>query len=64
MRRKAFLKLPAGGDLKALRDRALLSLLLYHGLRREELVRLTRKFADAMRDEPATGEPSKPPRRG
>jgi site-specific recombinase XerD len=31
------LKLPAGDDLKALRDRALLSLLLYHGLRREEL---------------------------
>ena len=31
------LRLPAGDDLKALRDRALLSLLLYHGLRREEL---------------------------
>lgn len=31
------LKLPAGDDLKSLRDRALLSLLLYHGLRREEL---------------------------
>jgi len=31
------LKLPAGEDLKAKRDRALLSLLLYHGLRREEL---------------------------
>ena len=35
------LKLPAGEDLKAKRDRALLSLLLYHGLRREELSRLT-----------------------
>jgi integrase/recombinase XerD len=35
------LKLPAGDDLKARRDRALLSLLLYHGLRREELSRLT-----------------------
>jgi integrase/recombinase XerD len=31
------LKLPAGDNLKALRDRALLSLLLHHGLRREEL---------------------------
>ena len=31
------LKLPAGDGLKARRDRALLSLLLYHGLRREEL---------------------------
>lgn len=35
------LKLPAGEDLKPKRDRALLSLLLYHGLRREELSRLT-----------------------
>ena len=35
------LKLPAGEDLKSRRDRALLSLLLYHGLRREELSRLT-----------------------
>ena len=35
------LKLPAGEDLKAKRDRALLSLLLYHGLRREELSQLT-----------------------
>jgi integrase/recombinase XerD len=35
------LMLPAGGDLKALRDRALLSLLLHHGLRREELSHLT-----------------------
>ena len=34
------LKLPAGDDLKSRRDRALLSLLLYHGLRREELSRL------------------------
>jgi site-specific recombinase XerD len=35
------LKLPAGEDLKSLRDRALLSVLLYHGLRREELASLT-----------------------
>lgn len=35
------LKLPAGEGLKPKRDRALLSLLLYHGLRREELSRLT-----------------------
>ena len=35
------LKLPAGEDLKSLRDRALLSTLLYHGLRREELSSLT-----------------------
>lgn len=35
------LKLPAGDNLKARRDRALLSLLLYHGLRREELSKLT-----------------------
>ncbi len=34
------LKLPVGDDLKALRDRALLSLLLHHGLRREELASL------------------------
>jgi integrase/recombinase XerD len=31
------LKLPAGDDLQSLRDRALLSVLLYHGLRREEI---------------------------
>ena len=36
------LKLPAGDGLKARRDRALLSLLLYHGLRREELSKPTR----------------------
>ena len=35
------LKLPVGKDLKSCRDRALLSLLLYHGLRREELSLLT-----------------------
>ncbi len=35
------LKLPAGESLKARRDRALLSLLLHHGLRREELSRLS-----------------------
>jgi len=34
------LRLPAGEGLKALRDRALLSLLLHHGLRREELSQL------------------------
>lgn len=31
------LRQPAGDDLKSLRDRALLSVLLYHGLRREEV---------------------------
>jgi len=35
------LRLPSGDDLKSRRDRALLSLLLYHGLRREELSKLT-----------------------
>jgi site-specific recombinase XerD len=35
------LRLPTGDDLKSRRDRALLSLLLYHGLRRGELSRLT-----------------------
>jgi len=35
------LKLPIGDGLKAVRDRALLSLLLHHGLRREELSQLT-----------------------
>lgn len=35
------LRLPVGDDIKSRRDRALLSLLLYHGLRREELSRLT-----------------------
>ncbi len=35
------LKLPAGDSLKSLRDRALLSVLLYHGLRREEVSSLT-----------------------
>jgi len=35
------LNLPAGDGLKAKRDRALLSLLLYHGLRRAELSGLT-----------------------
>jgi integrase/recombinase XerD len=34
---RQLLKLPAGDDLKSLRDRALLSVLLHHGLRREEL---------------------------
>ncbi len=37
------LKLPAGDSLKSLRDRALLSVLLYHGLRREEVL-----FADGV----------------
>ena len=35
------LKLPVGEKLKSKRDRALLSLLLYHGLRRDEISRLT-----------------------
>lgn len=43
------LKLPAGEDLKAKRDRALLSLLLYHGLRREELSRVTVQDIHARR---------------
>lgn len=43
------LKLPAGDGLKDKRDRALLSLLLYHGLRREELSRLTVQDVHARR---------------
>jgi integrase/recombinase XerD len=35
------LKQPEGSDLRTLRDRALLSVLLHHGLRREEVVLLT-----------------------
>jgi integrase/recombinase XerD len=35
------LKQPAGEDLKSLRDRALLSVMLYHGLRREEVSTLS-----------------------
>ena len=46
------LKLPAGDDLKARRDRALLSLLLYHGLRREELSRLTVQDVHSRRGVP------------
>jgi len=46
------LKLPAGEDLKAKRDRALLSLLLYHGLRREELSRLAVQDVHARRGVP------------
>lgn len=46
------LKLPAGEDLKSRRDRALLSLLLYHGLRREELSRLTVADIHARRGVP------------
>jgi integrase/recombinase XerD len=40
---RTLLRLPAGQGIKGLRDRALLSTLLYHGLRREELCRLTVK---------------------
>jgi site-specific recombinase XerD len=46
------LKLPAGEDLKSRRDRALLSLLLYHGLRREELSRLSVQDVHARRGVP------------
>jgi integrase/recombinase XerD len=38
---RQLLKQPAGDSLKSLRDRALLSVLLYHGLRREEVSLLT-----------------------
>jgi integrase/recombinase XerD len=46
------LKLPVGEDLKAKRDRALLSLLLYHGLRRDELSRLAVQDVHARRGVP------------
>ena len=46
------LKHPAGDDLKSRRDSALLSLLLYHGLRREELSRLTVQDIHARRGVP------------
>ena len=32
---------PEGDELRALRDRAILAVLLYHGLRRDEVARLT-----------------------
>jgi len=38
---RQLLKQPTGDNLKSLRDRALLSVLLYHGLRREEVSSLT-----------------------
>jgi integrase/recombinase XerD len=38
---RALLKLPAGEELQQLRDRALLSVLFQHGLRREEVCSLT-----------------------
>jgi integrase/recombinase XerD len=38
---RQLLKQPSGDSLKSLRDRALLSVLLYHGLRREEVSSLT-----------------------
>ena len=38
---KALLDAPDGGTLKGLRDRAVLAVLLYHGLRREEAAQLT-----------------------
>lgn len=40
---------PGGGALKAHRDKALLATLLYHGLRREEVCRLTVKDAQQQR---------------
>src|SRR5487761_191617 len=49
---RQLLRLPAGEDLKSRRDRALLSLLLYHGLRREELSRLAVQDIHARRGVP------------
>jgi integrase/recombinase XerD len=46
------LKLPSGDDLKSSRDRALLSVLLHHGLRREELSLLTVGAAHLRRGVP------------
>jgi site-specific recombinase XerD len=43
------LQAPQGDSLKAKRDRAILATLLYHGLRREELTKLTVKDASRSR---------------
>jgi site-specific recombinase XerD len=43
------LQAPEGDSLKAKRDRAILATLLYHGLRREELCKLTVKDASRSR---------------
>ena len=50
---RALLDAPPGDNLKGKRDRAILSVLLHHGLRREELTRLKVKdFAQADRGGP------------
>ncbi|MGF6641728.1 tyrosine-type recombinase/integrase [Paraburkholderia sp. MM6662-R1] len=49
---RALLDAPDPATLKGLRDRALLSVLLYHGLRREELCRLTVRDIHARRGVP------------
>ncbi len=49
---RALLDAPAPATLKGLRDRALLSVLLYHGLRREELCLLTVRDIHARRGVP------------
>jgi site-specific recombinase XerD len=50
---RALLNAPPGDTLKGLRDRAILSVLLHHGLRREELVKLrVRDFAQQRRGVP------------
>jgi site-specific recombinase XerD len=46
---RELLKAPEGDSLKAKRDRAILATLLYHGLRREELCKLTVKDASRSR---------------
>lgn len=46
---RQLLEAPGEGSLKARRDRALLAVLLYHGLRREELCRLSVKDAQVQR---------------
>ena len=49
---RALLDAPPSATLKGLRDRALLSVLLYHGLRREELCLLTVRDIHARRGVP------------
>jgi site-specific recombinase XerD len=50
---KALLEAPAATTVKGLRDRAILSVLLHHGLRRDELVKLrVRDFGQLRRGVP------------